>query len=240
MTVQIAADPERNVAASPSSAARHQRPACRTLQWTCWTMALVVIAGLLTGCRSSSPAPNAYLPSFNTSPAGAKSATSVRLQEGDVVRIASEGATNVNTIAKVQFDGSISLPLLGEVKVLGKTLPEVQTDLNKRYERVLQPGYDISVSLVTVAASIYVSGAVLRPGRLPMDRPMTLLEAIMEAGGFDFNRAKPSQVMVFRVEHGLQYHFKFDLKRTLQGKDSGVFYLKPFDIVHVPEKTFNF
>ena len=163
----------------------------------------------------------------------------MRIQEGDVLRITSEGATNVNTMAKVQLDGNIVLPLLGEVKVLGKTLLEVQSDLNKLYARVLQPGYEISVSLANAAASVYVSGAVLRPGRLPMERPMTLLEAIMEAGGFDPNRAKPSQVMVFRVEHGLQYHFKFDMKKTLKGQDSGVFYLKPSDIVHVPEKTFN-
>ena len=73
-----------------------------------------------------------------------------------------------------------------------------------------------------------------------MERPLTLLEAIMEAGGFNFQRAKTSGVMVFRVTGGRQYHYRLDLKRMLKGEDSGVFYLQPFDIVHVPEKTFNF
>lgn len=201
-------------------------------------VSLLLLTWLVTGCESSSPN-RRYASSFTTSPAGAKTATSMPLQEGDVLRITSEGATNVNTTAKIQLDGYIVLPLVGTVKVLGKTLPEVQADLNKLYVRVLQPGFDITVSLVSASAAVYVSGAVLRPGRLSMERPMTLLEAIMEAGGLDPNRAKPSEVMVLRVDHGVQYHYKFDLKKTLKGQDSAVFYLKPFDIVHVPEKVFN-
>ena len=61
-----------------------------------------------------------------------------------------------------------------------------------------------------------------------------------EAGGFDHSRAKPSAVTVLRVEHGKQRHFNLNLKHMLRGHDPTPFYLKPFDIVHVPEKTFNF
>jgi protein involved in polysaccharide export with SLBB domain len=69
---------------------------------------------------------------------------------------------------------------------------------------------------------------------------MTALDAIMEAGGFDPTQAKSSAVMILRVENGQQQHYELDLKKTIKGKDSSVFYLKPYDIVHVPEKTFNF
>ena len=51
-----------------------------------------------------------------------------------------------------------------------------------------------------------------------MERPMTALEAIMEAGGFDPNRAKPSQVTVLRVEDGKQKMYRLNLKRGAPGR----------------------
>ena len=62
----------------------------------------------------------------------------------------------------------------------------------------------------------------------------------MEAGGFDPNRAKLSEVTVVRIEGGRQKTFHLDLRRILRGHEEAPFYVKPFDIVHVPTKTFNF
>jgi hypothetical protein len=62
----------------------------------------------------------------------------------------------------------------------------------------------------------------------------------MEAGGFDQSRARLTEVAVLRIENGQRVTFRFNLKRALQGKDNSLFYLKPFDIIYVPEKTFNF
>lgn len=172
-------------------------------------------------------------------PAGAQPYRSTRLQPGDVVRVNFEGATNLNTVAKIQLDGSITMPFVGGVKFVDKTPAEVQADLLKLYEPQLKLT-EITVTLVTPASCVYVNGAVLRPGKLPYDRSMTVLEAIMEAGGYDPKRAKLADVRVFRVENGLQMNYKLDLKRMLKGEDSGVFHLQPFDIIYIPEKTFNF
>ncbi len=188
----------------------------------------------LAGCEQPKPATKS-----TESAAGATPYASSALQEGDVIRVSFEGNTNLNTLAKVQLDGSISMPLVGDVKAAGKTLPELKTDLTTRYERLLKES-EISVTLVSSAAIVYVSGAVLKPGRYPMDRPLTVLDAIMEAGGFDYNRAKLSEVTVYRLENGVQQYYTVNLKRTLRGVDSSPFYLKPFDTVRVPEKTFNF
>jgi polysaccharide export outer membrane protein len=155
------------------------------------------------------------------------------------VKIAFEGASNMTTVAKIQLDGQFNTPLVGDVKAVGLTLQELQAELMRLYKPILKDN-EITVTMVTSAASVYVSGAVLRPGRIPMDRPLTVLDAIMEAGGFDHIRAKPSAVTVLRIENGKQQHFDLNLKRMLRGSDPTPFYLKPFDIVHVPEKTFNF
>ena len=73
-----------------------------------------------------------------------------------------------------------------------------------------------------------------------MERPLTVLQAIMEAGGFDSYRAKVSDVHVLRLEAGQQHTYRLNLKRTIDGTEKDPFYLQPFDIVHVPTKTFNF
>lgn len=168
-----------------------------------------------------------------------KTFTLAKLQEGDVIRVTFEVETNLNTVVKVQLDGTVVMPLIGTVKAAGKTPSELQAELMQAYERVLKVN-QLTVSIVQSSASVYVSGAVLRPGRIPMERPLTALDAIMEAGGFDFARAKPSAVTVLRIENGTQVTYKLNLKKALEGKEQTPFYLKPFDIVHVPEKVFNF
>lgn len=203
-------------------------------------MLLIPLLALMAGCQQPKPS------SAEGSPPGAVWETATnptntpgRLREGDVVKIAFEGDTNLTTIAKIQLDGQINTPMVGDVKAVGRTVQELQADLMQRYRPLLKVN-EITVTLVSSAASVYMSGAVLRPGRIPMDRPLTVLDAIMEAGGFDHTRAKPSAVTVLRIENGRQQRFELNLKRMLRGEDSIPFYLKPFDIVHVPEKTFNF
>jgi len=192
---------------------------------------LVLILGI-TGCQQP-----------GTLPVGGAATpapfTSTRLGEGDTVRVAYEGDTNMNTVVKVQLDGTVSLPLVGVVKAVGLTPEQLRADLMERYKKLLSVN-EITVTVISVSASVYVSGAVLRPGRIPMDRPLTALEAIMEAGGFDSRRARIADVSVIRNENGKQQHFSVNLKRALTGQDPEPFYLKPFDIIHVPEKTFNF
>jgi polysaccharide export outer membrane protein len=72
-----------------------------------------------------------------------------------------------------------------------------------------------------------------------MERPLTALDAVMEAGGFDPNRARLDRVTVLRIENGQQRLYKLNLKDVIEGKATTPFYLKPFDNVHIPEKRFN-
>jgi len=77
---------------------------------------------------------------------------------------------------------------------------------------------------------------VLRPGKILSDRPITVLEAIMEAGGFDYSKANLKSVRIVRHEGNEVRNFKVNLKLPLEGKRSEPFYLKPSDIVFVPER----
>ena len=95
-------------------------------------------------------------------------------------------------------------------------------------------------TVISNTAAVYVTGAVLRPGRIPLDRPFTVLDAIMEAGGVDNTRAKLSSVTVLRIENGQRISRRLNLKKALEGKDPSLFYLKAYDIIYVPDKPINF
>ena len=58
----------------------------------------------------------------------------------------------------------------------------------------------------------------------------------MEAGGFDMTRANMDAVTVIRMEEGKTKNYVLNLKAVIDGKSHDPFYLKPSDIVHVPEK----
>ena len=86
--------------------------------------------------------------------------------------------------------------------------------------------------------SVFVDGSVLRSGQITSNHPMTVLEAIMNAGGFDYSRADTAAVEVIRLKPGdkAYTHIIVDLKAVIGGTEGNPVYLAPGDIVHVPEK----
>lgn len=200
-------------------------------------LGLAMLVYFVTACQSPTP----YPPGSTLNPVDSeKQPMSGTLREGDVIQVTFATATNLNTSQRIQLDGEISMPFVGKIKVVGKTPLELEKSLVKLYESQLRGAEQITVTVASSAAAVYVTGAVLRPGKIPLDRPFTVLDAIMEAGGVDDTRAKLSGVMVLRVEGGQRITRRVNLKRALEGKDPSLFYLRPYDIVYVPEKVVNF
>ncbi|MCU0771261.1 MAG: polysaccharide biosynthesis/export family protein [Verrucomicrobia bacterium] len=212
----------------------HQRWCLRLL---CLILLICGVAGtLVSGCASGkSSAPKAGPASVAP---GAATYASLDLGEGDVISITCETVTNINTVAKIPLNGKLDLPFIGQVQAAGRTTLELQNDLLRLYSQQVRAEV-ITVKLVQSASVVYVIGAVLQPGKIPMDRPMTVLEAVMEAGGYDPSRAKISKVTVVRLEDGRQVIYQIDLGKAMEGKDPAPFYLRPFDTVQVPKRTFN-
>jgi polysaccharide biosynthesis/export protein len=171
-------------------------------------------------------------PSKGPYPKQSISQTPGALAPGDVIKISFPGAPELNQLQKVRADGKISLPTLGETSVSGKRLGDLQKELTRRYESEIKNS-EVVVTLEFSAIPIYVSGTVKSPGKIVLDRPMTVLEAIMEAGGFgDF--AKTKKVVVIRNVNGRHMTYVLDLTPALQGKPSEAFYLKAYDAIYVP------
>lgn len=158
------------------------------------------------------------------------------LHEGDVVRVTFPGATALNGPAQtIRRDGIISIPPLGEVKAAGLTTKEVEKAILDTYGSQIQTK-EVSVTLESSSFGVYVTGAVHRPGKVASDRPLTALEAVMEAGGPDYTKANLKKVTVIRTEHGHTEHHILNLKQVLDGQSVEQFKLKPGDIIYVPER----
>ena len=159
----------------------------------------------------------------------------VSLREGDVVKVSFPGAPSLNTTQQIRRDGRIALPLIGEVNAAGLKPSELERQLLALYSPQLVTK-EVTVTVESSSFPVFVTGAVIRPGKILSNRPITALEAIMEAGGVDHAKANLAAVTVTRNEQGHVKSYTLNLKLALEGKQSQPFYLKPCDIVYVPER----
>ena len=125
--------------------------------------------------------------------------------------------------------------MLGDIHAAGMSLGSLKTNLLKSFEGKIDT-QQVSVELETGKFPVFVTGMVVRPGKVETDHPLTALEAVMECGGPDFSRANLKEVVVSRLENGRYIHFKINLRDALDGKSKNSFYLKPQDIVYIRER----
>jgi len=186
----------------------------------------------VVGCESTPTATSTVNPQALLAREKAETLT---LREGDVIRISIPGAPNLDTVQAIRRDGRIALALIGEVQAAGLKPTELQDQLLKLYAPQLV-SKEIMVSVVSSSFPAFVTGAVLRPGKIMADHPITALEAIMEAGGPDYTKANLKAVVVIRQEaDGKTQNHILNLKLVIEGKQNEPFFLKPSDIVYVPE-----
>ncbi|HTY88535.1 MAG TPA: polysaccharide biosynthesis/export family protein [Candidatus Acidoferrum sp.] len=200
--------------------------------WRLWLLGLIpalTALALTAGCESIYPFPE------QGGASGTNATEVITLREGDVLKISFPANANLNTVQTIRRDGMISMPLVGELKAAGKTPKELEQDLSNAYSTQLL-SKEVTVEVQSSTFPIYVSGAVLRPGKVVFDHPVTVLEAIMEAGGPDYTKANLKSVTVTRLEKGQFKTYTLNVKLMLEGKQSSPFYLKPSDIVKVPER----
>ena len=185
---------------------------------------LTLLLFSLGGCQNGGTLPN---------PAGAF--TPGLLAAGDIVKLSFTGAPEMNQAQKIRSDGKISLPLIGEVQAAGKKLKALQEELTGLYKPQLKVP-EVVVTLESSTISVNVTGEVLKPGKVALDRPLTLLEAIMEAGGVTLEGSL-KDVLVIRNVDGKQYTQYFDLSPAFRGKTTSSFYLRPYDMIVVSESS---
>lgn len=190
------------------------------------TLTAFVLFAATNGCETAETYTPIPAEAYKASPSGT-------LTAGDVIHVSYPGAPELNTTQKIQANGMVSLPTIGNVTAQGKSVANLQSQLTGLYQSHLQ-NPTVLVAVETAASGVYVSGEVMKPGKVPLDRPMTAFEAIMEAGGFT-KFANPKQVVVVRNQKGQHQRYALNLSDTLSGQSSNAFYLRPYDTVYVKQ-----
>lgn len=141
----------------------------------------------------------------------------------------------LSRLVTVRPDGYVTFPMVGDVQVAGKTIPEVNRLLNAEYEKIL-PDLHCDLFLEQHTGSqIYIVGQVKQQGGYEIKRPITVLEALGLAGGY-LPGAKISSVFIIRRHKDRMVAVRVDLKKALSfGQGSEMFFLKPNDIIYVPK-----
>jgi len=160
------------------------------------------------------------------------------LTAGDTIRVSFTTAPELNQSEKIESDGRVSLPLIGQVYATGKTTAQLQEELTNLYKSQLQNS-EVIVTLENVAIPIVVSGEVQKPGKVVFERPATVLEAIMEAGGFTAY-GDPKKIAVIRQVDGVQHTQIVDLSEVLHGRPGRVMYVSAGDVIYVRPRFVSF
>lgn len=172
----------------------------------------------------------------STTPVTAENTVAPRLvlSAGDTLEITFPGATTLSGTRRIGPEGAIAMPIVGQVQAAGKSAQELERELVRLYENQLQDK-QVIVTVAGSANAIYVMGAVARPGRVVMDRPLTALEAILEAGGF-LETSNMKKVTVMRYEGERNVVYQLNLAPLYEGAPLSQFFLQPRDVVQVPAK----
>jgi protein involved in polysaccharide export with SLBB domain len=162
--------------------------------------------------------------------------TRVSLAAGDVIKLSFSGSPDFNQTQKIRADGKVSLPLVGEVTAAGKTLVDFQAELVRLYQSQLRNS-EVIVTLESGITQVVVSGYIKKPSKLAFDRPTTVFQAIMEAGGAD-EYGNLARVHLIRVVNGQQLTQVLDLRPALSGKAISALYVRDGDVIYVPQSAF--
>ena len=118
---------------------------------------------------------------------------------------------------QVSGDGTINMPLLGEIQAAGKTSQQLERELiSKLGARYLQ-NPQVAISIKEYNSQRYtVEGAVKKPGIFQIKSHTTLLQSISVAEGLDKDTAS-SSVVIFRQQGGQRLAARFNLDSVRDG-----------------------
>lgn len=202
---------------------------------------LLLAAGLvlLYGCAPIPPA----TPPENLEPERVTLTEEYRIGVGDVVRVNVWRNPDLDIEVPVRPDGMISVPLAGDVMAGGRTPNDVAVTVAERLSQYLRDPkvavIPISMQSIQYISRIRVTGAVESPITIPYSQGITVLDAVLAAGGVT-QFASPEKTRLYRTgSDGRIQVYPVNLRRLLEGGAlESNFDLQPGDTITVPERGF--
>jgi len=157
------------------------------------------------------------------------------LYPGDEIEVRFEAAPELSVTLPVRPDGTIKLPLSRTLRAAGRTPEELELEVEAQYGKelrnpqatVLVQGFD--------GRRVHVGGEVERPGPQVLSGPVTLLEAVIAAGG-PRESAYLAQVLLVRgAGLGERRVYELNLRDVIDGHAlPSDIVLQPTDVVYLP------
>ncbi len=198
----------------------------------------MMAALLMAGCAST--------PSGGPVPLTSPSSMAVedyRIGVDDVVQVSVWRREDLGVTVPVRSDGKITVPLIGDIQAGGLRPEEVANharDLLADYVR--DPNVTVIVTELRsheYLSRVRVTGAVRTPVSLPHRQGMTVLDAVLAAGGPNEFAAGNRSALHRHSGNGETKSYALQLRRILENGDlSANHVLMPGDVITVPQRNF--
>lgn len=156
---------------------------------------------------------------------------------GDQVGINVWDNAPLNTTATIRPDGTITMPLVGDLQAVNKTPTQLKEEIKTRIaEYVKTSGLEVTVSVLQWHSYRFtVSGEVSSPGLFSQDQYVTVAEAIALAGGFTRFAKRNEMKLMRRAKDGSirTIPLVYDLLATGERPDMNI-YMLAGDSLYVP------
>lgn len=165
-----------------------------------------------------------------------------KLTQGDLLSIRIEEDREAAVPLIVTPTGHISVEPIGQVKVAGLTPAQAATEIKRRLEGDYYYTATVRLSLDRVnqdaaLGTVYLSGELMRVGPLPIyaDRPLTLSQAVLQAGGISKFGDKKKVIVYRAVPGGETKKFEINYRDIVErGKIEQDLLLQDGDKIFVP------
>lgn len=202
----------------------------------------LLLSLLLSNCASDSTIPVDSVLETNKFTSQSKIINSYLIGVDDTISVNVWRNPELSVVVPVRPDGKISMPLIGDVAAAGLTPESVASSIRNRLKNYVR---DPNVTLMITdlqsheyLTRVRITGAVNTPSSLNYRQGMTVLDAVLVAGGVnDF--AAPNKTRLYRKIENKTYILNIFLGDILyQGELSTNVELRPGDIITVPERLF--
>jgi polysaccharide biosynthesis/export protein len=198
----------------------------RVITRGCVVLGAVFVAGFMTGCCGNGINYPYEREAFEQG--------SYRVGTGDVLHISVWGNNQLTGNTTVRPDGQMTMPLVGDVQAEGRTPEEIRDDLRQRLVRYIEaPNVAVSVAQIN-SYRIYVTGRVNQAGEFTPDTPVTVLQALALARGWN-EFADTDHIVVMRRDESGTRRIPFAYDEVVQcGRLEMNIVLRSGDTIVVP------
>ena len=183
-------------------------------------MLLMVACNSTGGTRNMATAGSSLPAPDTTAASGAyQGATDYRVGAQDLLAISVFGVQDLTKEVRVNSNGQISLPLIGAVMAGGRTIPELEAELARKYSDgyLQKPQVSVFVKEFT-SQRVTLEGAIAKPGIYPITGRTSLLQAVALAGGVNDQLADLGGIVLMRTVEGKRLAAVYDLREVRKGK----------------------